>query len=185
VRQGLAFRSAHLDAVTAAGKETAKTELGIKTDLDVRGGGSAPLGAGVKHISIGMQWYSHIFNEKNYEVVRKTISTFAYEENYPLVFHCSMGRDRTGTTAYLILGLLGVDTDTLLREYYASYFSAQGSFDVNEFPLMIININEMRGNLQAFGGRDATEQQRIEAYLLHIGVTEAEIASIRSILLES
>lgn len=184
VRQGLAFRSAHLDAVTAAGKETAKVELGIKTDLDVRGGGSAPLGAGVKHVSIGMQWYSHIFTEKNYEVVRKTISSFAYEENYPLVFHCSMGRDRTGTTAYLILGLLGVDTDTLLREYYASYFSAQGSFDVNEFPLMIININEMRGNLQNFGGKDATEQQRIEAYLLHIGVTEQEIASIREILLE-
>lgn len=184
VKQGLAFRSAHLDAVTAAGKAVAVDELGIKTDLDVRGGGSAPLGAGVKHISVGMQWYSHIFNEKNYEVVRKTVSTFAYEENYPLVFHCSMGRDRTGTTAYLILGLLGVDEDTLLREYYASYFSEQGSFDVNEFPLMIINVTEMRRNLQAFGGKDATEQERIEAYLLHIGVTEQEIASIREILLE-
>ncbi len=184
VKQGLAFRSAHLDAVTAEGKAVAVDELGIKTDLDVRGGGSAPLGAGVKHTSIAMQWYSHIFNEKNYEVVRKTVSAFAYEENYPLVFHCSMGRDRTGTTAYLILGLLGVDEDTLLREYYASYFSEQGSFDVNEFPLMIVNITEMRRNLQAFGSKDATEQERIEAYLLHIGVTEAEIASIREILLE-
>ena len=185
VKQGLAFRSAHLDAVTAAGKAIAIDELGIKTDLDVRGGGSAPLGAGVKHISIGMQWYNHIFNEKNYEVVRKTISTFAYEENYPLVFHCSMGRDRTGTTAYLILGLLGVDDDTLLHEYYASYFSDQGRFDVNEFPLMIINIREMRNGLMNFGGSDATTQERIEAYLLHIGVTESEIASIRAILLEN
>ena len=185
VKQGLAFRSAHLDAITAAGKATAIDELGIRTDLDVRGGGSAPLGAGVKHVSIAMQWYSHLFNEKNYEVVRKTISTFAYEENYPLVFHCSMGRDRTGTTAYLILGLLGVDDDTLLHEYYASYFSEQGSFDVNEFPLMIGNIREMRNNLMKFGGSDATTQERIEAYLLHIGVTEAEIASIRAILLEN
>ena len=67
---------------------------------------------------------------------------------------------------------------------YFSDFSEQGSFDVNEFPLMIINITEMRRNLQAFGGKDATEQQRIEAYLLHIGVTEQEIASIREILLE-
>lgn len=185
VRQGLAFRSAHLDAITAAGKAVAIDELGIRTDLDVRGGGSAPLGPGVKHISIAMQWYSHIYNEKNYEVVRKTISAFAYEENYPLVFHCSMGRDRTGTTAYLILGLLGVDEDTLLHEYYASYFSEQGNFNVNEFPLMIANISEMRKNLKAFGGKDATERERIEAYLLHIGVTEAEIASIREILLEN
>ena len=96
-----------------------------------------------------------------------------------------MGRDRPGTPAYLILGLLGVDDDTLLHEYYASYFSDQGRFDVNEFPLMIINIREMRNGLMNFGGSDATTQERIEAYLLHIGVTESEIASIRAILLEN
>ncbi len=67
----------------------------------------------VQHISVPMQWYEHIFEEDMHEAVRKTVSTFAYEENDPVLFHCSMGRDRTGTTAFLILGLLGVDEGQL------------------------------------------------------------------------
>lgn len=184
VRQDLAYRSAHLDTVTEAGLKTALEELGIKTDLDIRGGGSAPLGSTVNHISIAMQWYSHIFTEANYEVVRRTVATFAYEENYPILFHCSMGRDRTGTTAILVLGLLGVDEETLRREYYASYFSQEANFNPTEFKLQIGNLNGLFNGLSEFGGKDATLKEQIEDYLLTVGVTKAEIESIREILLE-
>ena len=95
-----------------------------------------------------------------------------------------MGRDRTGTTSFLILGLLGVDEDTLRREYYASYFSEQGSFDPNEFPMLIVNVNRLVDGLNDFGDQDDTLQQKIHAYLLQIGVTEEEIQSIRDIWLE-
>ena len=53
-----------------------------------------------------------------------SISAFADPNNYPMNFHCAVGRDRTGTTAFLILGLLGVDEETLIREYYSSFFSS-------------------------------------------------------------
>jgi hypothetical protein len=95
-----------------------------------------------------------------------------------------MGRDRTGTTAFLILGLLGVDEDTLRHEYYASFFSQQGAFSETEFPLLIANVNRLVNGLQDFGEADDTLQERIHAYLLHIGVTEAEIQSIKNIWLE-
>lgn len=35
----------------------------------------------------------------------------------PLLFHCAAGKDRTGLTAALIFGLLGVSRDTILDEY--------------------------------------------------------------------
>jgi hypothetical protein len=94
-----------------------------------------------------------------------------------------MGRDRTGTTAFLILGLLGVDEDTLRHEYYASFFSTQGAFDPEEFPLLIINMNRLVDGFDAYGDEDDTLQQKIEAYLLDIGVTAKEIQSIRNIFL--
>lgn len=183
VKQGMMYRSASLDAISEKGLSVVLDELGIKTELDIRGGGSAVLGSTVKRKVIAMQWYSHIFKEENYGVVRATISEFAKAENYPLNFHCAVGRDRTGTTSFLILGLLGVDEDTLRREYYASLFSDAGTGDITEARLIIGNINSLRSGLVRFDP-DGTLQQQIEAYLLTVGVTAEEIASIRGILLE-
>ena len=184
VKQGLAFRSAHLDGIDEQGLDVALRYLGVRTDLDLRGGGSKPLGDSVNHISVAMQWYEHIF-EKNYHAdVRDAIRVFAYEENYPILFHCSMGRDRTGTTAFLILGLLGVEEDTLRHEYYASFFSTQGAFDTEEFPLLVANVNRLTKELDKFGDKDDSLQEKIEAYMLSIGITEQEIANIRALWLE-
>ncbi len=35
----------------------------------------------------------------------------------PLLFHCVAGKDRTGITAAILLGLLGVDDETILDDY--------------------------------------------------------------------
>ncbi len=185
VKQNLAYRSAQLESITAEGLAVALHQLNIRTDLDLRGGSTTPLGQTVQHISVPMQWYEHIFEEEMHAAVRKTVATFAYKENYPILFHCSMGRDRTGTTAFLILGLLGVDEDTLRHEYYASFFSQQGAFDEAEFSLLIINMNRLVKGFDEYGDADDTLQEKIQSYLLHIGVTEAEIQSIREIWLES
>lgn len=183
VKQGMMYRSATLDGISQQGLDVVLNVLGIKTELDVRGGGGAALGPTVNRKVIAMQWYTHIFKEENYRVVRSTIAEFAKPENYPLNFHCAIGRDRTGTTAFLILGLLGVEEDTLRREYYCSLFSKAGTGDLDEARLIIGNIDSLRSGLVRFDP-DGTLQQQIEAYLLTVGVTEQEIASIREILLE-
>lgn len=41
-------------------------------------------------------------------------------ENYPAVFNCMMGQDRTGVTAFLLLGLLDVPLETRVADYVAS-----------------------------------------------------------------
>lgn len=39
------------------------------------------------------------------------------DEQSPIVFHCAAGKDRTGVAAALILGLLGVDDQTIIEDY--------------------------------------------------------------------
>jgi protein-tyrosine phosphatase len=183
----MVFRSAYLNDGSAAAKEFIVNELGVRFELDIRGSGAACLGSGVKRRVIGMQWYSHIFTEKNYETTRQTIAAFADPANYPMNFHCAVGRDRTGTTAFLILGLLGVDEETLVREYYSSFLSEMGTDDIdeaNEFSNHVGNIHGLINGLSRYAPASASIQERIEAYLLTVGVTEAEMNAIRDILLE-
>jgi protein-tyrosine phosphatase len=39
------------------------------------------------------------------------------EENYPVVFHCTAGKDRTGFAAALLLSALDVDWNTVMEDY--------------------------------------------------------------------
>jgi len=42
-------------------------------------------------------------------------------ERYPLLFHCTAGKDRTGWAAVLLLTILGVPHERILRDYLASH----------------------------------------------------------------
>lgn len=42
------------------------------------------------------------------------------QQAYPIVFHCSGGKDRTGLMAALILTVLGVDWETIMEDYLVS-----------------------------------------------------------------
>jgi protein-tyrosine phosphatase len=44
----------------------------------------------------------------------------AEAESYPLLFHCSAGRDRTGVGAAMLLELLGVTRDLIVQDFLAS-----------------------------------------------------------------
>lgn len=39
------------------------------------------------------------------------------EQNYPLLYHCTAGKDRTGFATLLLLSALGVDKETILEDY--------------------------------------------------------------------
>jgi protein tyrosine/serine phosphatase len=39
------------------------------------------------------------------------------DEAYPLVFHCAAGKDRTGVLAALVLGCLGVRSESIVEDY--------------------------------------------------------------------
>jgi protein-tyrosine phosphatase len=48
---------------------------------------------------------------------RAFFETLLQPENYPLVFHCTAGKDRTGFAAALLLSALDVNWDTVMSDY--------------------------------------------------------------------
>lgn len=203
IKQGMIYRSAKLDDITELGKYTLVNILGVKTDLDLRGertvdnsgnvysdprNATHPV-AELNHITVACPWYSTGENGIWYDDFNKgelaaAVKVFADIENYPIVFHCSLGRDRTGTLAMILGGLLGLDENTLMMEYELSVFSYWGSYGTTKYNNGLRNSihntylyieNNYEGN---------SYSEKVENFLLEIGLTAEEIISIKNIMLE-
>ena len=189
IKQGMIYRSAKLDDITELGEYTLLYVLGIKTDLDLRGyEEEAPIEE-LNYVPVACPWYStggnHIWmNDYNKQEFAKAVKVFADINNYPVIFHCSLGRDRTGTLAMVLGGLLGLDENTLMMEYELSVFSYWGTNGSTKYN------NGLRNNihdtyLYIYNNYEGDSfQGKVESFLLEIGVSAEEIASIRSIMLE-
>ena len=202
IKQGMIYRSAKLDDITEVGKYTLLNVLGVKTDLDLRGArtvgsdgtvyndmknATAPV-AELNHITVACPWYCNgdngiWYDEFNKAEFAKAIKVFADPDNYPIIFHCSLGRDRTGTLALVIEGLLGLDEQTLMMEYELSAFSFWGAYNANFNTSLRNSIHDTYLYINNnYEGNSFSE--KVEDFLLEIGVTSEEIASIKNIMLE-
>ncbi len=189
VAQGMIIRGANVDGANAETRRAMLDELGIKTDLDLRapgegtaGGGSSPLGKDVNYVNISAPLYTGLRDEEKQAAFAEEIRVFTDEANYPIYFHCAIGRDRTGTLALVLLGLLGVAEETIWRDYEMSFLSQSGSADKVTAELMFgSNFGPTVDYLKSFGGR--TFADNVERFLLSIGITGDEIKTIRKILL--
>ena len=56
-------------------------------------------------------------------VMRDNLRVFANANNFPVAFHCAVGRDRTGTLAITLHLLLGVKQNQIKQDYIVSFFS--------------------------------------------------------------
>ena len=179
VAQGLLYRGSELDGtvepgfkITEQGLEQLKS-LGIRTDLDLRHDGEDVLGPEVRHNYYSAIQYEHAFTEDGKKAIRLLFADLADPDNYPAYLHCTYGADRTGTMCYLLLGLLGVGDRDLLREYEltALYYGYVGTSDMQGF------IDQ----IATYPGENTA--QRVENFLLSVGVTADQIESIRHIFL--
>lgn len=198
VKQGLIYRTANFDSVNYRGKIQAIEQYGIKTDLDLREPGptESPLGPDVKYVNNGVSTqgspiyvsYDSGVNVAEYqEAMRDNLKTLADPENYPLAFHCAVGRDRTGTLAITLYLLLGVNLEQIKQDYVVSVFS-KACNSTNDFPNYATQMKSLIRYYEKFKtgaqSEDIDIYQRVENYCLHIGVSKDEINSIRNILLQ-
>ena len=184
LKQGLLYRGSELDGavksdynLTEKGLKTMLWDLGIRFDMDLRSSsensnGEDALGKGVKHIYYGIPMYVDVFNPENNEAVRSLFSELSDENNYPIYMHCTYGLDRTGTICYLLEALLGVETESLYKDYELSGFTHE--YINPAFTSFVEYINTMDGD---------TVKDKVEGYLTSVGVTAREIANIREIFL--
>ena len=186
VGQGLLFRGSELDgAVNPAYKLTAKglnemlTVLGIRTDLDLREEdellqASSALGANVRFLNRPIAMYENVFNSAHKEPLRQIFADLADPQNYPVYLHCTYGVDLGGRRIIKKGAVLGMSEEDLLRDYRLSALYHE-TIQEEQMNLFLETLNRLPG---------ASVQEKAENYLLSIGVTMDELASIKEIFLQ-
>ncbi len=184
VRRGVVFRSATLSHLNDAGCD-AFAALGVQTVVDMRNR-LLPLplyngdvlcvhlvatvfGRPVSFRSEGpleQRYLNGLLD--NADAFRDTFELLADPQRLPLMYHCAAGTDRTGVQTALLLTLLGVDRETVLRDFRLSeQVGTPGNLPAMQHLLSAVD---------AAGG--------IEPFLERIGVARETQAAVRDALLE-
>ena len=192
VRQGFVYQSANLDKVTKAGKRKLLKKLGIRTDLDLRrtgegtSGNGSPLGGTVKYRHRSGVMYDEVWkNGKNRRRLVREIRIFAVKSNYPVLFHCTYGRDRTGTLAFTLGGLLGMKKRDLYRNYELSFLSVMGSHGSRTVDERLEMLDGLYRYFRTYKSKKHSLRWNIERFLLDNGMKKSEIRAIKKNLVRS
>ena len=125
---------------------------------------------------------------------RKIFEILLDENNYPLVFHCTAGKDRTGLLSAFILHALGVDSEVVLNDYLLSNYYRYEKTERNaRLGARILGIDtdssrpimEVRSSyLAASMNFIQKEYGSLEVYLHEeLAIEEAEVEQLKKILL--
>lgn len=130
-------------------------------------------------------------------VYREWMHSLLDERNYPMVFHCTAGKDRTGLAAALVLYALDVPMDTIMDDYLATNHYTQDYIDkmvtiVEASTLFRANTEAVRALFavdkaylgEAFAAMDE-HYGGIDNYLeAGLGIGAPERARLRELLLQ-
>ena len=172
---------------------------GIKAQLELRNTNDA-----IKETALG-QGYAFcapIIREGYADMLRpsdgltgKTRQCFEFivncvREDKPVYFHCSLGRDRTGTVAMLVLGVLGVDEGDISKEYELTQFAPHywGTSE-GEHTLFSRTAEYAYKGAASYIWDNFTKGSEsfatgVEKFFLSIGVSQQDIDDFRSLMLE-
>lgn len=135
IKYGKLFRSAVISSSETWIDPQISENIGIRHEIDFRGDKEAnymiesTLGTSVRYQRFPMDFYYADMiklNGEDSQNLKKALNEIlgAAIHNEGAVFHCSIGRDRTGTVAFLLLALLGVARADIDKDYELSGFSA-------------------------------------------------------------
>lgn len=183
VRQGLLYRGGELDGasgsgsqLTEGGGQTMRSDLKIKTELDLRAanleGVRDLLGQEVNYRSVPSPAYADVFSASGKSQMKEVFEVLAQEASYPVYLHCDYGADRTGVVCYILEALLGMSEEDCYREWELSVL-ANGDGNYVAMDQFMETFRELEGQ---------TLQNKAENYLLSAGITQEQIHSIRNIL---
>ena len=156
-------------------------KLGIRTDLDLRtpkecwGMTGSPIGDEVKWVNISFGAYDFRKKKWTRDAVKAVFSVLSDKKNYPIVFHCIGGADRTGCLAMMIETLCGVDEEDAVKDWELTGASTARANFVHER-----TINKFLARLSEFPGD--TAESRMRAFLTECGVTDAQMDKVRRIM---
>lgn len=196
IRQGLVFRSAGLNEnaskdekpgksrVDGANGEYIRTRFGIKTDIDLRsdeevdGMTGSPLGETIAWHWISSASYGGVQAMWGRGQFAKVFRLFLDRQNYPIDFHCIAGQDRTGSVAFILGALLGLDEKELALDWEMTGFWNRDVAFRHERSYNNL-VNGFKTNFPTL-----TIRESVEKYILSLGFTDQDIETFREIMLE-
>ena len=190
IRQGMIIRCGQLNTeettdpcITEEGIDTMLNTLGVKTEIDFRrtedneqgGITQSPLGEDVQYFSEPIGYITDI--TPDLDSIAETFRIFADEDNYPIIYHCKIGTDRTGLITYLLLALCDVTMDNIYTDFAFSNLGViEGKRDPKRLDKMVNdNFEEYMGD---------TPQETARNFLSSIGITDEEMDAIVNIMTE-
>lgn len=191
VRRNRVFRSAHLAEVPVESpirsvRLRTVVTLQSRTEISIMGPPHADVLREVRweHIPIGEQWFRdrepitlipgrehHAILHNFREDWRTFFKVLAERDIYPLLFHCSAGRDRTGVGAAMLLELLGVSRERIVADFLESNLV---------FPKMPLAAEQLEPVFELIDEAGGIEPFMVEG----IGLERADLEAIREDLLE-
>lgn len=209
IKQNMIYRSGNADGITTLGKKQIKELYNLKTELDLR---EKAYWTNQSYFGKDVQ-YKHVSNEQGgvYYIdrgvdldqtglatggatIRDELLTFVDSNNYPINFHCAIGRDRTGTLAMLLLGLLGVSEADICFDYVISLINGNAKAK-DEIQLLELynNIYQTMQYIKNLTGQTKFDEA-VKTYLTtnfvgsnasaKVGLTNEQVDSIKNIMLE-
>ncbi len=180
-KRRMLYRGSELNGMLTARPSALKflsNTMKIKTDLDLRRTEDikdriSPI-KNAELINVPARAYADIFGSGEREKYGNIFKILANESAYPIYLHCIAGADRTGTVIYILLNLLGADTETADYEYEltsTSVFGMRSRYNHYFYDFKV-----------AFEQYGSTPQQRAENFLLTCAVSREEMQKIRTIL---
>lgn len=180
VKPGLVYRSGALCFITPQDVETLKA-LKIRTLVDLRkrteidkDGVDRLVGPRVLYLpmtnsqGLGQEAYKYYMVESA-PAFQGFFGALADESSYPLLFHCSAGKDRTGILAALLLELLGASREVIEEDYLQSLKNSPRLVVKPEWLGEVFSAVDKAGGIQAFllaNGVSAAQQERIRSLLI-------------------
>lgn len=177
VRYGLLYRSGEL---VAADEDLFIYELKIRTECDLTADGVPAFPGKMRYIGHTSYAMYSLANTEAWRVnLRGIFEAVRYGD--PVIFHCAMGADRTGTLACILEGLLGVSQSDIDKDYELTSFYAvrarngnyQGS--TTDWAHLIAQIEALSGN---------TFRDKCVSFVVSLGFTAAEINAYRNAMID-
>lgn len=178
--------------ITDKGADFLINKLHIKTEIDLRKADEhfpeeyiensilkVKYGADVKLFQMDLDWNGiHIdIDDDRSQKIMQFFEIISDESNYPIIFHCHIGTDRTGMFAAAIHSLLGGSEDHIYRDYMFSNFAYIGGSRSEDG----LNTSYMNAYKKSKG--ESVSEKAYNLLNEKVGVPAEQLDNIRNILL--
>ena len=152
INQGLYYRCAQFNSITAAGKaEIAR--LNIKVDIDMRDRppATSPINTEEHPVEILNAAIASGTEARRWsdfgDVYKKIFEACAQADEKPIALHCTHGADRTGIASFFLLALCGVSKEDLGKDYmFTRYAGERAVWHEDEFDGWVSKTEALEGD---------------------------------------